>query len=77
MIDILQHETVPKHEILSKKEKEDILKRFDVSANNLPKILASEPVIKKIDAKLGDVIRITRKSETAGYAIYYRIVIKG
>ena len=31
----------------------------------------------KVEGKPGDVIRITRKSDTAGESIYYRVVIKG
>ena len=37
-------------------------------------ILGSDPVIKKIEAKPGDVLRITRKSQTAGETVYYRLV---
>ena len=77
MIEILQQELVPKHEILSKKEKEDLLSRFNVREDQLPKILDSDAIIKKINAKTGDIIKITRKSPIAGESIYYRLVIKG
>ena len=69
-----QHSLVPKHEILSEKEKEAVLKKYNISKNQLPKILYSDPIIKEINAKVGDLIKITRNSKVAGKSIYYRIV---
>ncbi|MCX6814617.1 MAG: DNA-directed RNA polymerase subunit H [Candidatus Aenigmarchaeota archaeon] len=73
-IDILKHELVPKHEILTAAEKKELLEKVNATEKQLPKILDSDPVIKKIEAKPGDVIKITRKSQTAGETVYYRIV---
>ncbi len=75
-MDILQHVLVPKHEVVSEKEKKDILKKFNVKEEQLPKILLDDPVVKKIKAKPGDVIKITRESPTAGKTFYYRIVVE-
>jgi DNA-directed RNA polymerase subunit H len=74
-IDISKHELVPKHEVLSEEEVEEVLKRFNITKGQMPKILASDPMVKKIKAKPGDVIKITRKSKTAGTSIYYRVVV--
>jgi len=74
-IDILDHEMVPKHELLSKKEKEVLLNKLGVSIKELPKIFSDDPVIRKLEAKPGDVIRVTRKSSTAGQTFYYRVVV--
>ena len=41
---------------------------------NLPKIRSNDPVVKAIDAKPGDILRITRESQTAGVFVTYRIV---
>jgi len=76
IVDIIQHELVPKHEILTDKEKKDVLENFEVNENQLPKITVSDPVIELIGASPGDVIKITRKSKTAGEAVYYRFVVK-
>lgn len=73
-IDILAHELVPKHEILSKKEKKEVLERYNVDESKFPKILPNDPVVKRIKAKPKDLIKITRKSQTAGIITYYRIV---
>jgi DNA-directed RNA polymerase subunit H len=73
-IDILKHELVPKHEILTAAEKKELLEKMDITEKQLPKMLDTDPVIKKIEAKAGDVIKITRKSLTAGETVYYRLV---
>jgi DNA-directed RNA polymerase subunit H len=73
--DIFSHKYVPKHEVTSKEEAEDVLKRLRVKPYQLPYIKASDPAVKAIGGKPGDIIKITRKSPTAGYAIYYRYVI--
>lgn len=72
---ILEHELVPKHEILKKSEVEDLLKTYKISPGQLPKIRMDDPVVQIIGAKRGDVLKITRKSKSAGEAEYYRLVI--
>lgn len=76
-IDIEKHELVPKHTILNEQEKEEVLKRYGITLRQLPRILVSDPVIKLLNGKPGDVVKITRKSPTAGETVYYRVVIKG
>jgi DNA-directed RNA polymerase subunit H (RpoH/RPB5) len=75
-VEIIKHELVPKHEILSDDGKNDVLSMFKVTDKQLPKILISDPVVEMIGAKPGNVLRITRKSPTAGEAVYYRIVVE-
>jgi DNA-directed RNA polymerase subunit H len=72
---ILEHELVPKHEILEKTAVESILKGYGIKITQLPKIKAEDPAVKSIKAKKGDVIRIRRHSLTAREAVYYRLVI--
>ena len=74
---ILEHELVPKHRVLSPEEAEEVLKKYCATPQQLPKILASDPVVRELGAKPGDIIEIVRESETAGKAIYYRVVVGG
>jgi len=76
MTNILNHQLVPKYEILDKKEKELVLEKFGITVKELPFILPSDPVVKIINAKPGDVLRIKRESLTAGESIYYRVVVE-
>ncbi len=73
---LLDHELVPKHEIMSEAELKSVLSKFSVEKEQLPKLKVQDPVCKEIGAAIGDVIRITRKSQTAGEAEYYRLVIE-
>ena len=72
---ILEHELVPEHEIMKKEEVKLVLQKYGISKDKLPKILTTDPVVLAIEAKKGDVLKITRHSETAGTALYYRVVI--
>lgn len=73
--DIFKNELVPKHELLSEEEKQKVLKVLGVEQDKLPKINMKDPVAKRLEAKKKDLIKITRKSLTAGKAVYYRIVV--
>jgi DNA-directed RNA polymerase I, II, and III subunit RPABC1 len=74
--DIFEHVLVPKHEILTPEEREKILAQYRVKPYQLPQIKASDPAARAIGAKPGDIIRIIRKSPTAGEHVAYRYVVE-
>jgi len=74
---IFEHYLVPKHEILSPEEKKDVLKKYRVEPYQFPLIKTSDPIAKVIGARFGDLIRIVRKSPTAGEYVSYRYVVEG
>ena len=76
-VDISKHKLVPRHVILNDKEKKELLEKYNITLNQLPRTLTSDPMVKKLDAKVRDVIKITRDSRTAGSVSYYRVVVKG
>jgi DNA-directed RNA polymerase subunit H len=76
VFDIFEHKLVPKHEILTQEEREKVLAEYRVKPYQLPQIKASDPAVKAIGAKPGDILRITRKSQTAGEHIAYRYVVE-
>jgi len=74
-IDITNHLLVPKHTIVSDKEKKEILEKHKVTLEELPKILKTDAAIKDLKPKNGDVVKIVRKSPTAGESLFYRVVV--
>lgn len=73
---ILKHQLVPEHTILNDDEKKELFQKLNVTSQQLPKILTNDAVVKAIGAKEGDILKIIRKSPTAGKSIYYRVVVK-
>jgi len=71
-IDILHHTLVPKHTILSEQEKQEIINKYQIKKlSQFPRILKSDPIIKLIGAKPGDLIKIERENSD-----YYRVVVE-
>jgi DNA-directed RNA polymerase subunit H len=74
--DVTKHILVAKHSKLGEKERKELFQKFAADLRNLPRILSTDPAIEGLDVKEGDVIKILRKSETAGETVYYRRVVK-
>ncbi|HME54666.1 MAG TPA: DNA-directed RNA polymerase subunit H [Candidatus Lokiarchaeia archaeon] len=76
-IDILRHELIPKHVIMSKEEVDELLAKYQIKLVQLPRISVDDPVINMLGGKLNDVIKIERRSETSvEKSYYYRFVVK-
>jgi len=77
-VNILNHELVPRHVVLTGEQKKKIMKKYGIKRlSQFPKILKTDPVIRLLKAKPGDLVKIIRKSEITGESTYYRIVIEG
>jgi DNA-directed RNA polymerase subunit H len=73
---VSDHILVPEHKKLSKEEKKELLDRYNITTKELPKIMKEDAAIQHISVDVGDVIRIERKSPTAGKTAYYRVVTR-
>ena len=73
--DVSKHHLVPKHSKVSEKEKKELFEKLNINIQNLPIILNSDPGIQNLDVKEGDVVKVFRKSPTAGETIFYRRVL--
>ncbi|KAI9754783.1 MAG: DNA-directed RNA polymerases II 24 kDa polypeptide (RNA polymerase II subunit 5) [Lichina confinis] len=75
VVNITQHELVPKHILLSQAEKEALLHRYRLRESQLPRIQATDPVARYLALRRSQVVKIIRRSETAGRYASYRVVL--
>ncbi len=77
MINLIDHDLVPKHVKLSDEEVDELLTHYNLKLKNIPRILTMDPAVRYYNYKEGDILRIIRASETTAESITYRRVVKG
>ena len=74
---ILNHQYVPPHTILSKEELDEMMKKYNVGdKSQLPDISRYDPVALAIGMRPGDVCKIDRPSKSAIHSTYYRVCVQ-
>jgi DNA-directed RNA polymerase subunit H len=74
--DVFKHELVPKHVLLKPSETKDVLERYHIKPFQIPYIKSTDPAVRAIGAKPGDIVKVVRRSATAGESDFYRYVVE-
>lgn len=71
---ILEHQYVPVHEIMSDDETKKVIKKYNITNyDQLPNISRYDPVAQAIGIRPGQICKITRPSKTSIISYYYRV----
>jgi DNA-directed RNA polymerase subunit H (RpoH/RPB5) len=74
---ILNHQYVPPHTVLSSEELNEMMKKYNVAdKSQLPDISRYDPVALAIGMRPGDVCKIDRASKSAIHSTYYRVCVQ-
>jgi len=76
---VLQHDLVPEHILLTEEEAKDVLSKLDITRDQLPKIKRNDAAVRVLEningpIEAGRVIKVIRKSSTAEEFVAYRLV---
>lgn len=67
------HILQPKHSKLNEKEAQELLKKFNISKSQLPKILSNDVALPE-GCVIGDIVKVER-NEGDKVNLYYRVVV--
>lgn len=75
LTNITKHVLMPKHEILSKAEKAELLENYKVNEKQIPRMLETDAIAQYYGLEKGQVVKVTIDGDITGKHVTYRCVI--
>ncbi|KAL8456235.1 hypothetical protein ACS0TY_033632 [Phlomoides rotata] len=74
LVNITKHELKPKHQVLTKEEKKDLLNKYSVDEKQLPRMLQKDAIARYYGLEKGQVLKVTFTGELTQLHVTYRCV---
>ncbi|KAJ0448945.1 putative DNA-directed RNA polymerase [Helianthus annuus] len=74
IVNITKHVTMPKHEILTAEEKEQLLVKLKLADNKMPYMMETDAIARYYGLEKKQVVKITYNSQITGSFVTYRCV---
>ncbi|KAE9588629.1 hypothetical protein Lal_00003276 [Lupinus albus] len=74
LVNITKHVLKPKHELLTEKQKQILLKKYNLEEKQLPRMLQTDAISKYYGLERGQVVKVTYSGEVTELHVTYRCV---
>ncbi|CAJ1914413.1 unnamed protein product [Sphenostylis stenocarpa] len=74
LVNITKHVLKPKHEVLTDRQKKNLLKKFNVEEKQLPRLLRTDAIARYYGLERGQVVKVTYSGEITQMHVTYRCV---
>ncbi|KAF5821274.1 putative DNA-directed RNA polymerase [Helianthus annuus] len=74
LVNITKHVLKPKHRVMTDKEKEKLLKKFNLDEKQLPRMSQKDAIAQYYALEKGQVIEVTYNGEITGLHVTYRCI---
>ncbi|KAL5059228.1 hypothetical protein RYX36_030832 [Vicia faba] len=74
LVNITKHVLKPKHQILTDKQKRNLLKKYDIQEKQLPRMLQTDAIARYYGLQRGQVVKVTYTGEITQMHVTYRCV---
>ncbi|XP_020099833.1 DNA-directed RNA polymerase V subunit 5A-like isoform X3 [Ananas comosus] len=75
LVNITKHFLIPKHEVLTQEEKNELLKKYSVEDKQLPRMLETDAIARYYGLEKGTVMKVTYDGELTGSHVTYRCIM--
>lgn len=74
LVNITKHELRPKHQLLTNKEKQNLLKKYSINEKQLPRMLETDAIARYYGLEKGQVVKVTYTGDLTQLHVTYRCV---